>query len=186
MYQLLNRFSALVLIIVFSPFLIIFSILIFLDDGYPIFFNQERIGRNNTKFIVFKFRTMKINTPNIATHLMESPDQYYTRFGIYFRKFSIDELPQLINIICGDMFFVGPRPALYNQLDLIKLRTDKKIHKLFPGVTGWAQVNGRDSISIKEKVSFDEFYLKNKNFILDLKIIFKTMTQLFNHKNVAH
>ena len=119
MFQIFNRIFALILIIIFIPLFIIFSLLIIFDDGYPIFFKQERIGRNNVKFKVFKFRTMKRNTPNIATHLMDNPDKYHTKLGIYFRKLSIDEIPQLINVLKGEMFFVGPRPALFNQSDLI-------------------------------------------------------------------
>ena len=186
MRNFINRLFAILILTITAPLIIIIYFLIYLNDGLPVLFTQDRIGRNNIKFKVFKFRTMKNNTPDIATHLMDAPDKFQTKLGPYFRKLSIDELPQLINIIKGDMLFVGPRPALHNQRDLIKLRTDKKIHKLTPGITGWAQVNGRDRLSIQEKVKFDEYYLYHKSLLLDLIIIFKTIIQIFYQKNVTH
>ena len=127
-----------------------------------------------------KFRTMRMDTPDVATHLLENPERYLTPIGSFLRKFSLDELPQLWSVLKGDMSFVGPRPALHNQDDLIGLRTQKGVHRIIPGITGWAQVNGRDDIPIPVKVEYDEYYLHNRSFALDLKIIcmtiLKTMT----------
>jgi len=183
---MINKAFAIVLIILLSPIFLIISLIIFFDDGFPIFFKQKRIGINNSKFAVYKFRTMKKDVPDIPTHLVKNPKPLYTRSGPFLRKFSLDELPQLINIIKGDMAFIGPRPALHNQGDLIELRTKSGIHSLMPGVTGWAQVNGRDELSIPVKVKFDEYYLKNKSCILDLKIILLTFFKVLGRKDVTH
>ena len=161
-------------------------LIILFDDGFPILFRQKRIGINNSKFKVYKFRTMKKGIPDIPTHLVKEPQELYTRSGPWLRKFSLDELPQIINIIKGDMVFVGPRPALYNQDDLVELRTSAGVHTLMPGVTGWAQVNGRDELSIPIKVQFDEYYLKNRSFLFDLKIIFLTILRVLGMKGVSH
>ena len=157
-----------------------------IDDGFPIFFRQKRIGVNNSKFTVFKFRTMKKGIPEIPTHLVKDPQQFSTRCGPFIRQLSIDELPQLINIIKGEMVFVGPRPALHNQDDLVELRTRVGVLELMPGVTGWAQVNGRDELSIKNKVKMDKYYLKNKSFWLDIKILFMTTIRLLLPKDISH
>ena len=130
---------------------------------------SDRVGLNNTIFKMPKFRTMKIDTPPVATHLLENPDQFLTKAGKFLRKTSLDELPQLCSILKGDMSFVGPRPALFNQHDLIKFRTMKGVHKLTPGLTGWAQINGRDDIPIPAKVDFDGYYMKHRSFFLILK-----------------
>ena len=144
------------LLIFLSPILLIVTLAIIINDGFPILFMQKRVGQNNAHFWIYKFRTMKINTPDIATHLLEDSNSFYTSIGLLLRKFSIDELPQLFNILKGDMIFIGPRPALYNQGDLIALRTQAGVQKLIPGITGWAQVNGRDQLSIPNKVKMDE------------------------------
>ena len=133
-----------------------------------------------------KFRTMRIDTPAVATHLMTNPDKYLTPIGKFLRKSSLDELPQLLSIIKGDMSFVGPRPALFNQEDLVELRTAKGIHKIIPGITGWAQVNGRDDLPIPIKVQFDEYYLKNRSFGFDMKIIFLTLVKVLRREGVTH
>ena len=133
-----------------------------------------------------KFRTMKIDTPQIATHLVKDPDQYLTKFGKFLRKTSLDELPQLLSIIKGNMSFVGPRPALYNQYDLINLRKKKNIDQLMPGLTGWAQINGRDELSIKDKVQLDDYYFKNISIFFDLIIMFKSINVLYKVKDVKH
>ena len=172
--------------ILLSPFFLIVSLIIYIDDGFPALYRQKRIGKNNANFTVFKFRTMKKDIPEIPTHLVKDPQHFYTRSGPFIRKLSIDELPQLINIIKGNMVFVGPRPALHNQDDLVDLRTRVDVHKLMPGVTGWAQVNGRDELSIPEKVQFDEYYLKNKSWFLDLKIVFLTLLRVLGMKGVSH
>ena len=147
---------------------------------------SDRIGVNNTIFKMPKFRTMRIDTPAVATHLLEKPDIYLTPVGSFLRKFSLDELPQLWSIIRGDMSFVGPRPALYNQDDLVELRTQKGIHKLIPGVTGWAQVNGRDELPIPVKVDFDDYYVKHKSFFFDLKILWMTFVKVLKQEGVKH
>jgi len=133
-----------------------------------------------------KFRTMHTDTPAVATHLLKDPEGYLTPVGSFLRKFSLDELPQLWSIIKGDMTFVGPRPALYNQDDLIELRTRKNIHRLTPGITGWAQVNGRDELPIPVKVEFDDYYLKNKSFLLDLKILWLTIVKVLKKEGIRH
>ncbi len=183
---MIDRIIGLLLFILLSPFLLIISLIIYINDGFPIIYRQKRIGINNSKFKVYKFRTMKKNIPEIPTHLVKDPQQFYTRCGSLLRKLSIDELPQLINIIKGDMVFVGPRPALYNQDDLVELRTRVGVHELMPGVTGWAQVNGRDELSIPVKVQFDEYYLKNRSWLLDLKIVFLTLLRVLGMKGVSH
>lgn len=160
---MINRIIALLLFVILSPVFLIVSLMIYLDDGFPILYRQKRIGVNNTRFSVYKFRTMMKGVPDIPTHLVKNPKSVYTRIGPWLRKFSLDELSQLINIIKGDMVFVGPRPALHNQSDLVELRTKVGAHKLIPGLTGWAQVNGRDELSIPVKVQFDEYYLKNRS-----------------------
>jgi O-antigen biosynthesis protein WbqP len=181
-----NRLFGLLLILIFLPIFLIIAILIFLEDGYPIFFTQKRVGINYSFFKIYKFRSMKKNTPNVATHLLDNPDQYLLKIGKFIRKISLDELPNLINIIKGDMVFVGPRPALYNQDDLMQFRVATGVSKLKPGITGWAQINGRDEISIEEKVALEKEYLEKKSFLFDLVIVLKTFTNVLGSKGVAH
>jgi len=147
---------------------------------------SDRVGKGNTIFKMPKFRTMKVNTPAVATHLLDDPDRFLTPIGKFLRKSSLDELPQLLSIIKGDMSFVGPRPALFNQDDLVELRTKKGIHVLTPGLTGWAQINGRDDIPIPLKVEFDEYYLKNMSFFFDFKILLMTFIKVIRKENVSH
>ena len=147
---------------------------------------SKRVGLNNRLFWMPKFRTMYINTPNIATHLLEKPDLHVTRLGRILRKYSLDELPQVFNVFTGSMSIVGPRPALYNQYDLINLRTKKGIHKLLPGITGWAQINGRDEISIPLKVKLEEEYLNLRSFNFDIRIISRTIFHVISPKNIQH
>jgi len=183
---MISRIIGITLFILLSPLLLIVSLIIYMDDGFPSLYKQKRIGINNTEFWVYKFRTMKKGIPEIPTHLVKDPQQFYTRSGPFLRKFSIDELPQIINIIKGNMIFVGPRPALHNQSDLVELRTRIGVHKLMPGVTGWAQVNGRDELSIPDKVKMDEYYLKNQSLWLNIKILFKTVIKVFKMEGVSH
>ena len=164
----------------------IIALVIFIEDGSPILFTQKRVGINYTFFNIYKFRSMKKNTPNVATHLLENPESYLLRIGRLLRKLSLDELPNLFNIIKGEMVFVGPRPALYNQDDLMTLRVAVGVDKLKPGITGWAQVSGRDEISIEEKVSFDREYLEQKSFWFDLKIILMTVSSVLSSRGVKH
>ncbi len=152
----------------------------------PAIYWSKRIGVNNKIFLMPKFRTMYIDTPQVATHLLTNAKNYLIVGGSLIRKLSLDELPQLYSVLLGDMSLVGPRPALYNQEDLIALRTERGIHKLKPGVTGWAQINGRDELSIPKKVEVDEYYLKNQSLSLDLKIIIKTVAKVLGMKGVSH
>ena len=172
-------------IIVFSPIILIISLLIKLTSKGPVFFKQRRIGKNNEEFNILKFRTMRVDTPNVATHLLKDPSVFITPLGKFLRKTSLDELPQLINILKGEMSIVGPRPALYNQYDLIDMRTEVGVHKLVPGLTGWAQVNGRDEISLEEKVALDKEYMNMQSFWMDIKIIFMTVFKVAKSEGVS-
>ncbi len=183
---MINRLLALFLIILFSPIFLIVALFIIIEDGFPVLFSQKRVGINYTFFNIYKFRSMKRNTPNVATHLLTNPEQYLLKIGKFIRKTSLDELPNLINIIKGDMVFVGPRPALYNQDDLMALRVAAGVDKLKPGITGWAQVNGRDEISIQDKVAFEFDYLQKKTLFFDVKIVLKTFTNVLFSKDVSH
>lgn len=183
---MLNRLFALVLLLILSPLFLLLAISIFIEDGFPIFFKQKRIGVNYTFFNIYKFRSMKRNTPNVATHLLSNPEQYLLKIGVILRKLSLDELPNLINIIKGEMVFVGPRPALYNQDDLMKLRVATGVDKLKPGITGWAQINGRDDISLEKKVQLEQEYLFKKSTLFDIEIIIKTFTNVLFSKGVSH
>ena len=181
-----NRLFALIILGILFPIFLIVAFSILLEDGSPIFFKQKRVGVNYTFFNIYKFRSMKKNTPNVATHLLENSESYLLGIGGRLRKLSLDELPNLINIIKGEMVFVGPRPALYNQDDLMALRVTAGVDKLKPGITGWAQVNGRDEISIEQKVAFDREYLARKSFWFDLKIILLTVASVLSSRGVNH
>ena len=183
---MLNRLVALLFLFILSPIFLIVALALFIEDGYPIFFSQKRVGINYSFFNIFKFRSMKKNTPNVATHLLTNPDKYLLKIGKLIRKTSLDELPNLINIIKGEMVFVGPRPALYNQDDLMTLRVATGVDKLKPGITGWAQINGRDNISIEKKVELEQEYLNKKSLIFDIEIIIKTFTNVLFSKGVSH
>ena len=166
--------------------MLVIAVLIKLNSNGPVIFWTDRVGADNAIFKMAKFRTMRLDAPQVATHLMKNHEDYITPIGKALRKYSLDEIPQLFNILKGDMTFVGPRPALFNQYDLIELRTKKNIHKLIPGVTGLAQVNGRDNLPIPVKVEFDERYLKNRSLPFDLKIIFMTLIKTISGEDVQH
>jgi O-antigen biosynthesis protein WbqP len=166
--------------------LILIGMIIRSNSKGPAIHWSKRIGKNNKIFLMAKFRTMKIETPQVATHLMSKPDMYLTNIGSFLRKYSIDELPQFYNVLKGDMSLVGPRPALFNQDDLKALRTSKGVFNLQPGLTGWAQVCGRDEISIPDKVSLDEYYLHYKSIWFDIKIIILTLYNVVKAKDVHH
>lgn len=170
----------------FSVPILIIGLMVKLTSKGPVLYWSDRVGINNNIFRMPKFRTMRIDTPAVATHLMANPDVYLTSIGLFLRRFSLDELPQLYSILKGDISFVGPRPALYNQGDLIELRTEKGIHKVIPGITGWAQINGRDELPIPIKVEFDEYYLKNRSFFFDLKILLRTFIKVVRTENITH
>jgi O-antigen biosynthesis protein WbqP len=173
-------------LLILSIPIVIIALMIRQTSKGPIIHWSKRIGINNSIFKMAKFRTMRIDTPQVATHLLENPNQYVTSVGRFLRKYSLDELPQLINIIRGDISVVGPRPALFNQDDLRELRTRKGVHLLKPGLTGWAQVNGRDEIPIPVKVGFDEYYLNHRSFWFDLRIIFLTIMKVVKGEGVTH
>jgi O-antigen biosynthesis protein WbqP len=166
--------------------MLVIAIMVKLTSKDPVFYWSDRVGINNIIFKMPKFRTMRINTPAVATHLLENPNKYLTPIGPFLRKLSLDELPQLWSVLRGDMSFVGPRPALYNQDDLMELRTEMGIHKIIPGITGWAQINGRDDLPIPIKVGYDEYYLKNRSFIFDIKILFLTLFKTVRSEGVQH
>ena len=166
--------------------LIIIALIVKISSKGPVFFWSIRIGRNNQVFKMPKFRSMKTDTPNIATHLLEKPDIFLTPVGAILRRYSLDELPQIFSILKGDMSFVGPRPALFNQDDLINMRKANKINELMPGLTGWAQVNGRDSLSISEKVILDKQYMENQSFWFDLKILWMTFIKTIKNQDISH
>ena len=181
-----NRIAAFFLLIILLPIFLIVGFLIFIQDGFPVFFKQKRVGVNYSFFYIYKFRTMKKDTPNVATHLLSNPEQYLLKIGALLRKLSLDELPNLINIIKGEMVFVGPRPALYNQDDLMALRVTAGIDKLIPGITGWAQVNGRDELSLEQKVALEKEYLVKKSLTVDFQILIKTFSNVLFSKGVTH
>ena len=189
MYNAVKRILDLFLLILSSPFILpvilILSLLIRLDSPGPVFFRQKRIGRRKRHFEIYKFRTMRIDTPrDVPTHLLEDPDSYITRLGRFLRKTSLDELPQIINILKGDMSFVGPRPALWNQFDLITLRDGYGANDIRPGLTGLAQISGRDELPIEEKAAIDGKYMDQFGFWMDVKVFFLTFVSVFRQKGV--
>jgi O-antigen biosynthesis protein WbqP len=191
--KMIKRFFDVVLVLtsclVLIPLALITYILVKTTSKGPALYWSQRVGVNNQLFSMPKFRSMKIDTPALATHIMNqqaNPNQYLTPVGSFIRKSSLDELPQLWSVLKGDMSIVGPRPALFNQDDLISLRTDHGVHTLKPGITGWAQVNGRDEIPIPQKVELDAYYLKNQSFWLDCYIILLTVVKVIKRDNVSH
>lgn len=171
------------------PFLLITYLLVKLTSQGPALYWSERVGQNNQLFSMPKFRSMLVGTPQIATHLMNqqrNPNSFITPVGSFIRKTSLDELPQLWSVLKGDMSIVGPRPALFNQDDLIALRTEYGVHTLKPGITGWAQINGRDEIPIPQKVALDAYYLTNQSMLLDIKIILLTVIKVLRRDNITH
>jgi len=178
--------SSLALFIATLPLFLIIWIAVKTTSPGPLFHISDRVGRNNEIFKMFKFRTMRTDTPQVATHLMTDPAKYVTLVGRFLRKTSLDELPQLLNVIRGDMSVVGPRPALFNQDDLVALRTEKGVHELVPGITGWAQTHGRDELPIPEKVELDAYYLQHRSFSLDMWILWLSIVQVFRGAGVSH
>ena len=177
--------AILLILLLLIPFLLI-AILVIVTSKGPVLYWSDRIGKNNKTFKMPKFRSMLINTPTLATHLLDNPDSYLSPIGRFLRTTSLDELPQLFCVLKDDMSFVGPRPALYNQNDLISLRTHKSVDKLLPGITGWAQVNGRDELSIPDKVLLDVEYLNRQSFWLDIKILWMTLLKVIKRDGVDH
>lgn len=186
MKRLFDLALALISFAVLAVPMAVVALLVWLTSKGPVLYWSVRIGQNNKSFMMPKFRSMKINTPQVAKHLLLSPKAHLTPFGKFIRKYSIDELPQVFSVLAGYMSFVGPRPALFTQTDLVALRTSANIHKLRPGITGWAQINGRDEISDADKVKLDEYYLKHQSLLLDLKIIFLTYPDVVTARNIRH
>ena len=184
--RLLNLGIALLFLLPLLPLMAVIAIMIRLTSAGPALYWSERIGRDNTTFRMPKFRTMKMGTPPLATHLLADAGRYITPVGSLLRRTSLDELPQLFSVIAGHMTFVGPRPALFNQHDLVTLRTERGVHRLVPGVTGWAQVNGRDELPIPVKVEYDAEYLRRRSLWFDLKILFLTAVRVLRGEGVSH
>lgn len=183
----MNKVLAVTLFLILSPIFIIISLLILIIDGKPILYRSFKYGKNEKKFILYKFRTMKINTPEKPTQEMGNANLYTSKLGSILRKTSIDELPQLANIIIGDMNFIGPRPGLTeNEDELHHLRKKYNVYNVMPGVTGWAQINGRDNNSYAKKALLDKYYVENKSSILNLKILLKTFIIILDQKLVKH
>ena len=177
--------SALGVIVLALPLLMV-ALAVKLTSPGPVLYWSDRVGRHNRIFRMPKFRSMRIGTPAVATHLLRDPDAWLTPIGALLRKTSLDELPQLWSILAGDMSIVGPRPALFNQDDLIALRTERGVHELVPGLTGWAQVNGRDELPIPQKVELDEEYLRRRSLLLDLRILWLTLVKVLRRDGVSH
>jgi len=186
MKRLVDLMLALVAMFVLLLPIIIVAILVKLTSKGPAVYWSDRVGQNNKIFKMPKFRSMKVDTPAVATHLLVDPKSVLTPVGDFLRKSSLDELPQLWSIIKGDMSFVGPRPALFNQDDLIALRTEKGVHELVPGLTGWAQINGRDELPIPQKVALDVEYLHHQSLSMDIKIIWLTFIKVLKKDGVSH
>lgn len=177
---------ALIVVAVFSiPFLLC-ALLIKLTSPGPVLYWSDRVGKENQLFRMPKLRTMRIDTPAVATHLLDHPERFLTPIGAFLRRSSLDEIPQVWCILTGEMSFVGPRPALFNQDDLIKLRTDAKAHHLTPGLTGWAQVNGRDELPIPVKVAYDIEYQEAGSFLFDIRILYLTLLKVLNRSGISH
>lgn len=190
MYKVIKRFLDFIIsiigLIVLIPFFIILVILIKLTSKGPVLFKQKRVGKNKKHFNIYKFRTMRIDTPSdMPTHMLDNPDQWITKVGKFLRKTSLDELPQIFNIIKGDMSIVGPRPALWNQYDLIEERDKYGANDIYPGLTGYAQIKGRDELPIEKKAELDGYYTKNLGFWLDVKVFFGTIVSVFKSDGVV-
>lgn len=186
MKRLFDILLAGILTVIFLPLIGLLSLAVKLTSPGPVLYWSDRVGKDNKIFKMPKFRSMKVDTPAVATHLLQNPEQVLTPIGQFLRKSSLDELPQLWSILKGDMSFVGPRPALFNQDDLIQLRTEKGVHKLVPGLTGWAQINGRDELPIPDKVELDSEYMQRQSFGFDLMILWLTFVKVIKKEGVSH
>lgn len=186
MKRLFDLAVATILLLVLALPMLLVALAVRLTSKGPALYWSDRVGKDNVIFQMPKFRTMRVDTPAVATHLLNDPKRWLTPIGAFLRRTSLDELPQLLSILKGDMSFVGPRPALFNQDDLITLRTEKGVHQLVPGLTGWAQINGRDDLPIPVKVDFDHWYLQHASFWLDIKIIIFTFIKVLRSEGVRH
>ena len=186
MKRVFDLLLALVALLLLGLPLLLVAVAVRLTSPGPVLYWSDRVGRHNRLFKMPKFRSMQIGTPAVATHLLQNPDAWLTSIGSFLRKSSLDELPQLWSILMGDMSFVGPRPALFNQDDLIALRTAAGVHELLPGLTGWAQINGRDELPIPQKVELDVAYLKRRSLVFDVYILWLTALKVIRREGVAH
>jgi len=186
MKRFFDLFFGIVFVILLAAPMLIIAVLVRITSKGPALYWSDRVGRNNNIFKMPKFRSMLIDTPSIATHLLDNPDSCLTPIGGFLRRLSLDELPQLFSVLKGDMSFVGPRPALYNQDDLIILRTERGVNTLLPGITGWAQINGRDELKIRDKVALDIEYLNHKSLWFDIKILWKTFLKVVKGVGISH
>jgi O-antigen biosynthesis protein WbqP len=186
MKRLFDLFIGIMLLVVLIIPILSIIILVRVTSKGPSFYWSDRVGRNNIIFKMPKFRSMRVGTPTVATHLLDNPDSFLSPIGGFMRRSSLDELPQLYSILKGDMSFVGPRPALFNQDDLIALRSKKGVNKLLPGITGWAQINGRDELSIPDKVALDVEYMQRQSFWFDIKILWMTFLKVVKQDGVSH
>lgn len=186
MKRLFDLVVSLVAAVALAVPILFVALAVYLTSPGPILYWSDRVGRRNRIFKMPKFRSMRVDTPAVATHLLPNPDQWLTPIGAFLRRSSLDELPQLWSVFKGDMSLVGPRPALFNQDDLIALRTEAGVHELVPGLTGWAQVNGRDDLPIPRKVRLDEEYLHKRSFLFDLKILWMTLLRVLSRAGVSH
>ena len=186
MKRLFDFLLSLFVLLVLALPLLLLALVVRLSSPGPVLYWSDRVGRNNVIFRMPKFRSMRIDTPAVATHLLRDPDAWLTPVGSFLRKTSLDELPQLWSILVGDMSFVGPRPALFNQDDLIALRTEAGVHELIPGLTGWAQINGRDELPIPDKVKLDVEYLQRQSLWFDIQILWLTFVKVLRRDGVSH
>ena len=188
MSNLIERFFALFLILILSPLILLIAVVILIDDGFPIIYVQKNFGKNHKHFNLYKFRTMKVNTPEIPTEGFNDPKKYLLKSGNFLRKYSLDELPQFFNVFEGKMKFIGPRPCMIRNEEVVKnLREKFGVDKITPGITGWAQVNGRDLNNFEQKVQLDKYYMENKNLLLNIKIILLTFyVVLCKRDNIKH
>ena len=186
MKRIFDLLLGIVIFVMLTIPMLLISIAVHLSSKGPALYWSDRIGKNNKIFKMPKFRSMMIDTPAVATHILSNPDAYLSPIGSFLRRFSLDELPQLFSVLKGDMSFVGPRPALYNQDELISLRTQKGVDKLLPGITGWAQVNGRDDLSIPDKVALDVEYMNCQSFWFDIRILWITFLKVIKRDGVSH
>jgi len=186
MKYIFDLLLGIVVFLMLAPLMFLVAVSVRLTSKGSALYWSDRVGKNNKIFKMPKFRSMRIDTPSVATHLLDNPDSFLSPIGMFLRRSSLDELPQLFSVLKGNMSFVGPRPALFNQDDLIALRTEKGVDKLLPGITGWAQVNGRDELSIPDKVALDVEYLSRKSFWFDLQILWMTFLKVMKRDGVSH
>lgn len=186
MKRAIDFFLSLIACVVFLPLFLVLALVVKLTSRGPVLYWSDRVGRNNQIFSMPKLRTMRVDTPVVATHLLSDPDQYLTPVGGFLRRSSLDELPQLWCILCGDMSIVGPRPALFNQQNLIEMRTQHGVHAIRPGLTGWAQINGRDELPLQDKVRLDADYLRRQSVGFDAKVMLLTFIKVARRDGITH